>query len=277
MNRVVKLVLVASVILSLVYYVINYPVSVRSVEYGQESQEDPRKIRGGVTELPETTVELQYNLVRLMQNGSWPMHYIKQLSNSKVAEVARLFNVTGLCPYCDSLQRQFFHCPAKHIISNHRFVQGKGVITKHYQSCKKMAFKKQSGVVGLVSFPGSGNSWVRQLLETSTGVYTGSVYCDQSYIDAGMLGEGIRSRYVIAVKTHHCAHSGFSKVIYVVRNPFGAILAEFTRLVNKHSNASTSHVAGLGAKHFSKCVMCSPKIISMEMLVDLQLLMCIVI
>lgn len=38
--------------------------------------------------------------------------------------------------------------------------------------------QENSGLVGLVSFPGSGNSWVRYLLQQSTGIFTGSVYID---------------------------------------------------------------------------------------------------
>ena len=30
--------------------------------------------------------------------------------------------------------------------------------------------------IGLVSFPGSGNTWTRYLIESLTGVFTGSVY-----------------------------------------------------------------------------------------------------
>jgi len=33
-------------------------------------------------------------------------------------------------------------------------------------------------VVGLVSYPGSGNTWTRYLLEGATGIFTGSLYND---------------------------------------------------------------------------------------------------
>ena len=36
------------------------------------------------------------------------------------------------------------------------------------------------GVTGLVSFPGSGNTWVRELLRTVTGICTGTVFSDHS-------------------------------------------------------------------------------------------------
>lgn len=44
-------------------------------------------------------------------------------------------------------------------------------------------FMNGTGVTGLVSFPGSGNTWVRELLQTVTGVCTGSgqIYCEYNY------------------------------------------------------------------------------------------------
>ena len=34
---------------------------------------------------------------------------------------------------------------------------------------------RKRAAVGLVSFPGSGDTWLRQLLETATGICTGTV------------------------------------------------------------------------------------------------------
>ena len=47
--------------------------------------------------------------------------------------------------------------------------------------CKERRFlDRKSPVVALVSSPGSGNTWLRYLLEQATGIFTGSVYCDHS-------------------------------------------------------------------------------------------------
>ena len=56
----------------------------------------------------------------------------------------------------------------------------------------------------LASFPGSGNTWVRLLLEDATGIYTGSVYIDKSLGKSGFLGEyeDQESGTTIAVKCH---------------------------------------------------------------------------
>ena len=50
-----------------------------------------------------------------------------------------------------------------------------------------MSFQSSGSVIVLASFPGSGNSWVRQLLESATGIYTGALYCDGAYVRAGMI------------------------------------------------------------------------------------------
>jgi hypothetical protein len=47
--------------------------------------------------------------------------------------------------------------------------------------CKKRSFlARSSPLVALASSPGSGNTWLRFLLEQATGVFTGSIYCDHS-------------------------------------------------------------------------------------------------
>ena len=48
---------------------------------------------------------------------------------------------------------------------------------------------KSLPLMALASFPGSGNTWTRYLIEGATGVFTGSVY-----IDPGMNSKG-RYRY----------------------------------------------------------------------------------
>jgi len=91
-------------------------------------------------------------------------------------------------------------------LKNHVKSDGNLGIPNSFQNCKQMSFQEHGQVVALVSFPRLGNSWVRQLLETSTSVYTGSVYCDHAYIEAGMIGEGVQSASVIAVKSHSCTN-----------------------------------------------------------------------
>lgn len=118
--------------------------------------------------------------------------------------------------------------------------------------------------VALASFPGSGNTWVRGLLQEVTGLCTGGVYCDIALRQNGFPGEELRSGVVLVVKTHqtdprwtgvHYASDlpltyykkvehipVYSAAILLVRNPFHAIVAEHNRLLNVDSiDTHTAH------------------------------------
>jgi len=135
-------------------------------------------------------------------------------------------------------RKQFSQC-AERVISH--FPKDKEIL---YKKCHQMSFQKSGLVVALASSPGSGNSWVRQLLESATGIYTGAVYCDAAYVYTGMIGEGLRTGNVLAVKTH-CRSSDVlrnlkpNKVIYIVRNPFECILADWCRVL--HNSGKHAH------------------------------------
>ena len=69
--------------------------------------------------------------------------------------------------------------------------------------CKPPKFRQVRGpVTALASFPGSGNTWVRYLLQQLTGTLTGSVYYDPHLVRNGFYGENHRGGDVVAVKTH---------------------------------------------------------------------------
>ena len=86
-----------------------------------------------------------------------------------------------------------------------------------------------------MSYPGSGNTWTRILLEDITGIYTGSIYKDGSLTRGGFKGEGtnpmkgqtmiVKSHFPSNQKVMHAAKA----IIFVVRNPFDAIIAEYKR------------------------------------------------
>ncbi|KAL4218815.1 WSC domain-containing protein 1 [Mactra antiquata] len=95
--------------------------------------------------------------------------------------------------------------------------------------------------VALASFPGSGNTWTRQLLEDLTGVYTGSIYYEDNFNGSKVcpLTGG-----VFIIKTHlrrnHVDHirckklnistpRSFDQAIIILRNPYDAMIAEFNR------------------------------------------------
>ncbi|ERL89847.1 WSCD family member GA21586 [Dendroctonus ponderosae] len=91
--------------------------------------------------------------------------------------------------------------------------------------------------VALVSFPGSGNTWLRYLLQQATGYLTGSVYNDLGLSKNGFPAEGVVNRSVLVVKTHEYGsdtHRQFDKALLLVRAPQQAIQAEFNRQSGGH-------------------------------------------
>ncbi|CAG9862420.1 unnamed protein product [Phyllotreta striolata] len=91
--------------------------------------------------------------------------------------------------------------------------------------------------VALASFPGSGNTWLRYLLQQATGYHTGSVYKDYGLRKNGFPAESVANGSVLVVKTHEWgprARCNFSKAILLVRTPAAAIQAEFNRQSGGH-------------------------------------------
>lgn len=121
--------------------------------------------------------------------------------------------------------------------------------------------------VVLYSFPGSGNTWTRLLLEYATGIYTGSIYDDSSLL--GMLpGEYTCNTSQLAIKAHPSIHrlglltgrhiegnmrnkcdlgniTHFDRAILIYRNPYHAIWSDFQRAV------TNSHVGGIPRDKFN--------------------------
>jgi len=97
----------------------------------------------------------------------------------------------------------------------------------------------------LVSYPGSGNTWIRYLVEGATGVYTGSVFHDHRIQREGHHGEfrAPQDGSTILQKSHHNSlvmqpkvvqtllwrkrHINFfgGRAVVIVRNPYRAIIS----------------------------------------------------
>ncbi|XP_046333540.1 WSCD family member GA21586-like [Haliotis rufescens] len=87
-------------------------------------------------------------------------------------------------------------------------------------------------LTALASFPGTGNTWVRHLIERMTGLATGSVHHDRSLLDV-FCGEERADHSVVAIKTHlRYPDNTFTpdKVLLIIRNPYHAIVANFNRV-----------------------------------------------
>jgi len=110
----------------------------------------------------------------------------------------------------------------------------------------------------LVSFPGSGNSWLRYLLQCSSGIFTGSVYHDKYMFSRGFLGENKppNDGRTIVQKTHHDTtyltsrrlHQAYVKLtelvfgyrgILLIRNPYDAFVAHWNFI---HTTNKNRHV-----------------------------------
>ncbi|XP_066985112.1 uncharacterized protein [Macrobrachium rosenbergii] len=107
----------------------------------------------------------------------------------------------------------------------------------------KVYFAKKGSlpVCALASYPGSGNTWTRRLLEYASGIFTGSIYSDQQLFMYGYYGEleYWAQGTTIAQKTHDCGPKhikAFDKsVILLLRNPYRAILSFHNYLFAGHT------------------------------------------
>ncbi|XP_076031064.1 sialate:O-sulfotransferase 1-like [Oratosquilla oratoria] len=82
----------------------------------------------------------------------------------------------------------------------------------------------------LLSYPRSGNTWTRYLIEAATGIYTGSVYHDGMLYNTGFQGEkaGWNDITTIVQKTHIPSHvTANDSVIMLVRNPTRSCISYF--------------------------------------------------
>lgn len=120
----------------------------------------------------------------------------------------------------------------------------------------------------LLSFPGSGNSWLRLLIEVATGIYTGSIYTDET-LSALFPTEDRCGLRMSVIKGHpksfevcdnylcikqHPAHSNrkyylkclggtiknFKKFLFVARDPMKSIWSEFQLIVSGQHNESVT-------------------------------------
>lgn len=176
--------------------------------------------------------------------------YLATLNREKMMKVIDEFHLNGTEHFSTDTARRFLIC--------HLMPEEFGTHVDKVQLanvCKKTkTFRETGKLIGLASFPGSGNTWTRTLLEQATGIYTGSIYTDTSLVNAGFDGECIMSSNVIAIKTHATFNPGlkervtvkFDGVIYIVRNLYDALMSEHTRRITK------SHVLALPASAFGQ-------------------------
>ncbi|XP_064118552.1 sialate:O-sulfotransferase 1-like [Macrobrachium nipponense] len=90
-------------------------------------------------------------------------------------------------------------------------------------------FGKNINGTWLLSFPRSGNTWTRYLIESASGFFTGSIYNARFPKTLGFLGEGdpIWRNRTILTKTHRVQPSmGTGRpVVMIIRNPARSIVS----------------------------------------------------
>lgn len=96
-------------------------------------------------------------------------------------------------------------------------------------------------MTGLVSFPGSGNTWTRNIIQQLTGIGTSSVYCDKILKTHGFPYECHKEKNkTVVVKTHLSKHLPmFKKIVLLIRNPYDAVFA----LANFNLSGHTGHAS----------------------------------
>ncbi len=106
--------------------------------------------------------------------------------------------------------------------------------------------------VALASTEGSGNTWIRGLLEQVTGICTGFEGCDFKMRQYGFIGEGVKSGSVLVIKTHEIApmwsgktpntkqrtspypQTFYGSAVFILRNPHDSLIAEWNRRATNH-------------------------------------------
>ena len=174
------------------------------------------------------------------------------------------YDIKGI-QYLDKASKlSFLKCNPDYTRYGHKgdFEQYLDVKPTNLGNCTKLSdmhFINGTRVITLVSFPGSGNTWTRLLLEQATGIFTGSIFCDQDLRSSGFFGEQIISSNVLAVKTHypgignpklhHFNPAHVDGVIFIMRNPLDSIVTERKRQVL----SVNKHTGDVGPQYFGKC------------------------
>ena len=167
-----------------------------------------------------------------------------------------------------------------------QLLQKSNLLGSESKQCKcRLYAEGESRVVGLVSLPGSGNTWIRGVLEQVTGICTGSMWCDANLRATQFCAEGVRGSRTLIVKNHDSdirwrgqplppkknnskevisdnTKPEFDAVIFIHRNPYDAIIAEHHRAVarsiwnhqfwseNFTNISSNDHVLFFGKEYF---------------------------
>ena len=224
-----------------------------------------------------STVKLKYNTIiaktprHLHLNATPPITLIvHQNRTSAPSKANSMFPSKSACKdnRCYSLLTSIQRSNYKQCEAQHSFSKGSANVPA------RCVFResKDSAPVALVSVPGSGNTWVRGLLEKATGVCTGSIYCDVPLRKKGFVGEHVSNDNVLVVKTHTSDYQWkgapiekrnhedalYGAAILLLRNPLDTFVTERHRLktlsklkkARPSHNGDLSHINEVGREEF---------------------------
>ena len=190
----------------------------------------------------------------------------ESVSDSDINYLINHYHVRGSEFLDRSSKLAFLRCNPDYTRYGHQggFEKFLDVTPTSHGNCRKfsdMRFMNSTKVIMLVSFPGSGNTWTRIVLEQATGIFTGSIFCDRGLRSSGFYGEQIISSNVLAIKTHyprdgdpsigHFHPKHVDGVIFIMRNPFDSIVSERKRQVTvAQSRGGQQHIMNVDKKHF---------------------------
>jgi len=129
----------------------------------------------------------------------------------------------------------------------------------------------------LYSYPGSGNTFTRLLIDHATGVYTGAILgVNDPRLAEALPGQSHCDSSVIAIKAHpkqfrplkllagqlpdNCQaegglRQGFERFILLSRDPYAAIWSEYQRRLNNGSHHQAADPAAFDPEHFGRVAM----------------------
>ena len=130
------------------------------------------------------------------------------------------------------------------------------VVVPLSEPCRFLCPEEHGERVALASYPRSGNSLLRRLLESMTGIYTGSDTkpgrgMAELLKNDGLVGEAETSQKVWAVKCHFPERQGWkqfpvNRAILLVRHPINAIKSYF------HMQLTACHHLSIAPSEFSR-------------------------
>lgn len=229
--------------------------------------------------------------VRIHGNKSHPIKPGKlpgRDGKGMVEENSQCVSEPMTCLQADDLGRvekeRLESCLAKAIsyVKHQRLLTGNGTASLTKCSCRLRKRRPDNRRIALISLPGSGNTWVRGLLEHATTICTGAMWCDPNLRATQFCGEGLHGTRTLVVKNHDPTirwrgeplskrpdlsennKPEFDAAIFLHRNPYDSMVAEHNREVgyahweaaihgNHHLNLSVSHhIQSFGAEHFGE-------------------------